>query len=65
VLADFSDHPQQRGGRVLDVVQNTRKGFFRYSGVVAKGKQDLPLALQLLQQIRLQVGASCHFENLE
>jgi hypothetical protein len=56
---------EQRRGGLLDVAQHVRERIRGDVGVVAKRQQHLLLALELLQQVGLQVGAPRHFEDLE
>jgi hypothetical protein len=53
------------GGGLLDLVQRAGQGALGDVGVVAEGQQGLALALELLHQVHLQVGAAGHLEQFE
>jgi hypothetical protein len=65
VLPDLAGHGEQCGGGLLDVLDYAEQSILRNVRVVLERQQDLLLPLQLLQQVRLEIGAACNLENLE
>src|SRR5690242_8567229 len=65
VLADFAGHGEERRARALDVREDLLENALRDLRIVAKSQEDLLLPLELLQEVRLQIGAARYFENLE
>ncbi|MBV6406456.1 MAG: hypothetical protein EFKGCFLK_00001 [Rhodocyclaceae bacterium] len=65
VMADLALHVEQRGGGLLDFIERAGKRRLGNVGVVAEGKQDLPLALEFLHEVELEVGAAGDIEDLE
>ena len=65
VLADLAGHREQRRRGLLDVAQHAGERFLGDVGIVAERQQHLLLALELLQQVRLEVGAARDLEDLE
>ena len=61
VLTDLASHREERRARALDVGDDLLEHAFRDLGVVAKPEQDLFLPFELLQQIRLELGATGDF----
>ena len=65
VLADLAGHREQRRGGLLDVAQHAVERVLGDLRVVAEGQQHLLLPLEFLQQVRLQVRAARHLQDLE
>jgi hypothetical protein len=65
VLADLAHHPVQAGVGVLDVAQHLDQHLLVDLRIVAERDHDLLLPVELLQQIRFEVGAPGHVEDLE
>ena len=65
VLADLSRHGKQGSRGLFDFVQGAGKRLLGNLGIVSEGQQDLPLPLEFLNQIDLQIRPARHFQHLE
>ncbi len=65
VLADAAAHAEQTVGGFLDGTGHLREDVLVDVGIAAECVHDLLLALELLEQVRLEVGAAGDFHDLE
>jgi hypothetical protein len=63
--ADFSGQRQQVGADVVDFGEQRVEHLAVDRRIVAQRRQQLPLPFELLQDIRLQIGARRHIGDLE
>ena len=65
LLPDLAGRLEQPRRGLVDLPQHVVERFLGHLGVVAQGLQRLLLALELLQEVRFQVGAARDLEDLE